>query len=151
MVYRQPNKDQVIVLYGDWNGNNIDLTIDNELSRAAIEFCDGKLQNIIHLMKIIRVEQAQFFFAMSDKLTLVDVQVAYNKMVSPGMLRDIFSKMFDVQEVIKTEIIDDRAIEAIIRGAGSYSGDIILKPTRFRLYHDEATNSFQPMYIEVKR
>lgn len=151
LVYRQPNKDQVIVLYGDWNGNNIDLTIDNELSRAAIEFCDGKLQNIIHLMKIIRVEQAQFFFAMSDKLTLVDVQVAYNKMVSPGMLRDIFSKMFDVQEVIKTEIIDDRAIEAIIRGAGSYSGDIILKPTRFRLYHDEATNSFQPMYIEVKR
>lgn len=151
LVYRQPEKDQIIVLYGDWNGNNIDLTIDNELSKMALEFCDSKLQNILYLMKIIRVEQAQFFFAISDGLILVDVQTAYNKMASPGMIRDIFSKMFDVQEVIKTEVIDDRAIDAIIKGTGSYSGDIIIKPTRFRLYHNPDTNSFHPMYVEVKR
>jgi hypothetical protein len=151
LVYRQPEKDQIVVLYGDWNGNNIDLTTDNQLSKTALEFCDSKLQNVLYLMKLIRIEQAQLFFTISDRLTLVDVQTAYNKMASPGMVRDIFSKMFDVQEVIKTEIIDDRIIDAIARGAGSYSGDIILKPTRFRLYHDPVANLFQPMYIEAKR
>jgi hypothetical protein len=103
------------------------------------------------MMKLMKLEQAQFFLAILDELTLVDVQVAYNKMAGPGMVRDIFSKLINTQEVIKSEIVDERAIDAILRGVGSYAGDIILKPTRFRLYHDEATNSFQPMYIEVKR
>lgn len=151
LVYRQPQKDQIIVLYGDWFGNNIDITVDNELSRAALLFCDSKLQELLYMMKLMRLEQAQFFLAMLDGLTLVDVQVAYNKMAGPGMARDIFSKLINTQEVIKSEIVDERAIDAILRGVGSYTGDIILKPTRFRLYHDEATNSFQPMYIEVKR
>lgn len=100
-------------------------------------------------MKLMRVEQAQFFF--TDTMKLVDVQVAYNKMVSPGMIHDVFGKRTDIQETIKTEIIDERTIDAILKGAGSYTGDIIIKPTRFRLYHDPETNSFQPMYIEVKR
>lgn len=154
LIYRQPEQDQVVTICGDWHGNNIDLVnSEDKLAQLAMEFCQNQLTTFLQTMRLIKVDQAQFFFAIdeNDKLILVDMQIAYNKLASPGMIRDIFGNIFDTQEVIKTEVIDQRAVETIKKGTGSYEGDIILKPTRFRMYHDAEDNSFQPLYVEVRR
>ena len=133
---------------------NIDIVSNNDpLATHGMEFAQKQLATFLKTMQLIKLEQAQFFFAIDEnnQLVLVDMQVAYNKFASPGMIRDIFGNIFNVQEVIKTEIIDARAVETIEKGAGSYEGDIILKPTKFRMYHEAENNSFQPLYVEVKR
>lgn len=154
LVYRQIKQDQVVVICGDWAGNNIDIVSNNDpLATHGMEFAQKQLATFLKTMQLIKLEQAQFFFAIDEnnQLVLVDMQVAYNKFASPGMIRDIFGNIFNVQEVIKTEIIDARAVETIKKGTGSYEGDIILKPTKFRMYHEAENNSFQPLYVEVKR
>ena len=150
LVYRQRSQDQVVTICGDWAGNNIDIVNnDDRLAILGMKFIQKELTTFLRTMNLIKLEQAQFFFSIdpSDNLVLVDMQVAINKFASPGMIRDIFG----VQKVIKTEIIDTRIIETIQKGTGSYEGDIILKPTKFRMYHEAENNSFRPLYVEVKR
>jgi hypothetical protein len=155
LIYRQPGQDQVVALCGDWKGNNVDIVNnDDKLAQIGLQFVQKELTLFLKTMQLIHIEQAQFFFAIepeTDELILVDIQVAYNKFASPGMVRDIFGKVFRTQEIVKHEIIDQRAVEAIKKGTGSYEGDIILKPTRFRMHHEAGDNSFQPMYVEVRR
>lgn len=156
LIYRQPEKDQVVTIFGDWKGNNIDLVDDSsELSQRALSFAqsDECLPVLLKTMQLIRIDQAQFFFGIDDDdgLVLVDVQIAVNKFASPGMVRDIFGRVFRTQEVLKIEIIDDRAIEFIQKGTGSYEGDLIIKPSKFRMHHDANKNAFQPLYVEVTR
>lgn len=139
---------------GDWNGNNIDIVNSEEkLATIGLRFVQTELTVFLESMRLIHIDQAQFFFAIDpeDQLVLVDIQVAYNKFASPGMVRDIFGRIYRTQKIIKHEVIDERAVEAIKRGTGSYEGDIILKPTRFRMHHEAEANSFQPMYVEVRR
>ena len=102
-------------------------------------------------MQLIKIEQAQFYFAIEDELTLVDMQLSLNKFAGPGMIKDIFGKIMKTQEIIKTEIIDNRAIEFINKGTGSYEGNLVIKPSRFRVYHNQATGVYTPLYVEVKR
>tara|TARA_R110000751_G_scaffold6623_5_gene28184 strand:+ start:272 stop:811 length:540 start_codon:yes stop_codon:yes gene_type:complete len=152
LVYRKPKDDQVVAICGDWYGNSVDLYADNELSKIALSFVQDSLHLLIKTMSLVKVDQAQFYFAISDSdLALVDMQVSLNKFVSPGMIRDIFGKVFNVQMTKTIKVIDDVAIDAIGKGCGSYEGDLIIKPSRFRLYHEAEDNTFQPMYIEVKR
>jgi len=152
LIYRQPDKDQVVTICGDWMGNHIDL-VDNEdpIAKLAIHFIQNDLVNFLQTMKLIKIEQAQFFFAVDENDELMLMQISLNKFASPGMIRDIFGNIFNTQKVVKTEIIDARAVETIKKGTGSYEGDIILKPTRFRMNHIAEDNTFQPMYVEVKR
>lgn len=152
LIYRQPIKDQVVILCGDWKGNNLDITDGSPLAAIANKFLQDSVVTFVNTMRLIRLDQLQLFFAVVDnELTLVDIQVSLNKFTSPGMVRDIFGKIFRTQDVLKIETLDDRAIEYIKDGAGSYSGDLIIKPSRFRMYHDEKNNSFAPMYVEVMR
>lgn len=152
LVYRQPTKDQVVVICGDWKGNNLDITYDSPLSNIANKFLQESVATFIGTMRLIKLDQAQFFFGViDDELVLVDIQVSRNKLTGPGMVRDIFGKIFKTQEILKVEVLDDRAIEGIRDGAGTYAGDLIIKPSRFRMYHDEKINSFAPMYVEVVR
>jgi hypothetical protein len=156
LLYRQKKLGQVVVLFGDWRGNKIDITGEDRLCKLAMDFTHKDLPAFVKTLELIRLEQAQFFFAVDDDgLILVDMQVSLNKMAGPGMIRDIFGKVYRTQEAIKIEIIDERAAEAIIDGKGSYSGDLIIKPTRFRLYHesqiDTPHNTFRPLYVEVRR
>lgn len=148
LIYRQPKDDQVIVLCGDWHGNPLDLSGPTEgLVGTAIEFIQDDMKKFLEMMQLVNIGQAQFFFAKDQHgLVLVDVQVALNKLVGPGMIRDIFGKAYRIQEVKKIEIIDDNALEYIERGSGSYSGDLILKPSSFKL-----TDDGSPLYVEVKR
>lgn len=154
LIYRQREKDQVVALCGDWMGNNIDIVNnDDKLATIGLQFVQKELTIFLETMRLIDIDQAQFFFAIDpdDQLILVDIQVAYNKFASPGMVRDFFGKIYRTQEIVKHEVIDERAVQAIQKGTGSYEGDIILKPTRFRMHHEAEDNSFQPMYVEVKR
>jgi len=153
LIYRQPQKDQVVIICGDWLGNKIDIVSDKPttLVTHANELVKDRIMVLYETMRLIKLDQAQFFFAIVDgELILVDIQVGINKFASPGMLRDVFSKVFPTQEVQKIEILDDRAMEYIEYGSGSYSGDLILKPSRFRM-HSVTPDNFVPLYVEVKR
>lgn len=152
LIYRQPKNDQVVVLCGDWEGNKIDVVAKDpsELTIAANEFVRNDVLKFYETMRLIKIEQAQFFLALHEgELILVDVQVSINKMASPGMVNDIFGKIYPTQEVLATEIIDERAIEYIAKGRGTYEGNLVLKPSRFRLY--ESTLKYQPLYVEIVR
>ncbi len=152
LVYRRPQDDQVVTICGDWDGNSIDLYDDNELSVIALDFVQNSLHLLVNTMALVKVDQAQYYFAVKDgELIMVDMQTSLNKFVSPGMIRDIFGRIFNVQNALKTTVIDDVAIEAIEKGTGSYEGDLIIKPTRFRMFHDADQNTYQPLYLEVKR
>lgn len=154
MIIQRPAKsDQVIVLIGDWDGNNIDL-LDNKYEHDIINnFVRKHVSFFVNTMIRLGHRQAQFYFAIDETDTpiLVDIQISMDKMVGPGMIKDLFSNTFPTQQILKFEILDDRALECITDGVGSYSGDIILKPSRFKFYTDPKTNTHHPMYIEVIR
>jgi hypothetical protein len=152
LIYRQPKNDNIIIVCGDWNGNQIEL-IDVQdpcrLVKLASDFLINDAMKIYELLKLIRVEQAQLFMSViNDELVLVDMQVALYKFASPGMLRDIFGKIYRVPEM-KCEIIDDRVLESIDKSSCSYNGNLIIKPNKFKLY--EENNMYIPMYFEVVR
>jgi len=152
LIYRQPRADQVVIMCGDWNGNKIDLvgSKPSPLTVFANDFATKEAFKFYELMRLIKIDQAQFFFAIvNNNPFLVDVQVSLNKMASPGMVNDVFGRIFPIQQVLKTEIIDERAIEHIQKGSGSYEGDLILKPSRFRMHED--AGQYQPLYVELIR
>ena len=154
LIYRIPSEDDVYIMCGDWRGNKIDLIEENSghpYFNAAADFLENYAASFLHTMQLIKIEQAQFYFATEGELTLVDMQLSLNKFAGPGMIKDIFGKIMRTQEIIKTEIIDDRAIEFINKGTGSYEGNLIMKPSRFRVYHNQVTGVYTPLYVEVKR
>lgn len=154
LVYRQPQIDNVTVICGDWKGNSLDLVTNkpSPLVEIACEFVKKELTKLLQILHGMNIPQAQLYFATTQQgLVLVDMQVAMNKFAGPGMIEGIFGKTYNTQKIKKLEIIDARAVEYLERGTGSYDGDVILKPSRFRMYHDQATNTYHPMYVEVKR
>lgn len=152
LIYRQRDKDQVVVICGDWAGNNIDLTDDSELAKIAIKFNDLHLHLFLSTMRLIKLDQMQLFFSIANgELVLVDIQTAINKLSGPGMVRDVFGNRFPTQEVMKIELLDERAMQYLADGGGSYAGDLIIKPSRFRLYHDVNADIYRPLYVEVRR
>lgn len=154
LIARTPKEDKVAVLCGDWNGNNIDLVGDDKdpMVQAAIVFIQQDLKLFLHAMKLIKVDQAQFFLALDKEghLTLVDMQVTANKLAGPGFIKDFFGKIYRTQEVLKVEAMDDRAVEYLEKGTGSYEGDLIIKTSKFSTFHSDAASDM-PMYTEIKR
>ena len=147
LINRQPLDDQVVVLFGSWDGILID---DNhELWSISQDFLSKSLSKYVNIMKIIKLNQAQLFFSIQDGLTLVDMQLSINKMAGPGMIKDIFGKIEKTQHVLRIETIDDRVLNAIRDNAGDYTGDLILKPSRFRPL--EIKNTYKPLYVQVER
>lgn len=154
LIIRQPKQDNVTVVFGDWAGNTVDLAIPSgEPHRdAAVAFASGDdLAIFVKTMQLIKLEQAQFFFSFSpDGLILTDIQISLNKLAGPGMVRDIFGKSYRVPEIIKIEVLDDRAIEYIEKGTGSYEGDLTIKPSKFSMFNLTKTE-MMPLYAEVRR
>ncbi len=148
LIYRQPKEDNIIVICGDWNGNRIDVT-DNTciLSNLASKFLTKHAAEFFKLLKLIRIEQTQLYFAIGNNgLILVDMQISLNKFASPGMLKDIFGKLCEVPEM-KTEMLDDKTIESIEKSRGFYNNNLIIKPNKFKLYEENGT--YRPTYLEV--
>lgn len=152
LIQRQPDQDQAAIICGDWYGNKLDLEPPEEtpLARHAAQFITQDVMRLYELMRTIHINQAQFFLApVEGELTLVDVQTSVNKMSSPGMIRDVFGKVFPTQRVIETAIMDEDKIKHIKEGRGDYGGDLILKPSRFRMY--ECAGDYRPLYVEILR
>ncbi len=91
------------------------------------------------VMQLIHLDQAQFYWArQNEKLVLVDMLVALNKLAGPGMLRELFGKIVPCQEFIKTDFAPEQ----------TYSETIILKPSAFKMMvrGDDAV----PIYARLK-
>ncbi len=155
LILREPKSDKVTVLCGDWKGNNINLDGDSgdRIIQAALVFVQEDLPLFMQVMHSIKLPQAQFFLALDAEgnLVLTDIQVSLNKLAGPGMVRDIFGKVYRTQEVLKVEPLDDRAIEYIAKGTGTYEGDLIIKPSKFTSFSPAADGAIIPLYAEVRR
>ena len=141
--------ENVCAQFGDWNGNIVDPHDDSHLLHHQMVLL---LENIFHklvlLMRSVGLPQAEFYF--STDLTLVDVRLAINKFIGPGMLNDVFGKLVKTPEIIKIEIIDNRVMDAIRQGGGTYDGELLLKPSKFREM-ELPNGSYTPLYAEIKR
>jgi len=154
LISKDEKSDNIMILFADWFGNKLDLLDkSNKLVIMADTFLANNVQILINFMKMIKVKQAQYFFSGTtyEDMILVDMQTSINKMCGPGMIRDLFSKIIKTQEVIKVEPIDERALSAINTGNGIYEGDIILKPSRFRQYHNLEKGLYTPLYVKISR
>lgn len=154
LISKDEKHEDTAIMFSDWQANKLDLNNKSDnLVNIADKFLSNHIQLFINFMRLIKIKQAQFFFSGEDyeNMILVDMQTSLNKMCGPGMLRDLFSKIIKTQEVLKVEAIDDRALAAIETGNGIYEGNIIIKPSRFRHYHDVQNNIFTPLYIGIKR
>ena len=143
--------DETRLIAGDWDGNIIDLADQKHPHmRLAHIVLSQYGQKIIDLGRAIQITQAMYYLTIdAGKFILVDVQLSLNKFAGPGMVRDVFGKIFNTPEVISIEILDEKALDGIASGAGKYSGDLILKPSRFRTIVHEKT--LVPLYAEVVR
>lgn len=145
LITRNPKEDKSILLLGDWDGNVVDPKVMPESYNSLVS---THMQNIITTMRLINIEQAQYFF--DDKSRLVDVQVGINKFLGPGMLRDIFGRMFDTQEISCIKVIDDDYISAL-KSTGQHK---IIKPSRFRIAEANAKSeaiphTYSPLYVRT--
>lgn len=154
LVTRRPTRTDVDlnVVFGDWAGNKIDLAGGSSLAQTALRFAETHLVKFVEVMKLTQILQAQYFlaFAEDQELVLVDMQTAINKLSGPGMVRDIFGNIMRTQDVLKVEPLDERAQDAIKAGTGSYAGDLIIKPSRFRIVARDP-QGMRPLYVEVRR
>ncbi len=145
------NRDgKPIIQIGDWSGRIIDLgKSDDPLWPLVSILLDKHLAHIVSVVEIARVQQAIIYLAAGGDppLMLVDVRLTLNKLAGPGMIDDIFGKAMPVQEVIDRRLLDNMTIAALRDGHGKFTGNVIIKPSRFRC----APNSTDPLYAEVVR
>lgn len=121
--------DNIFYRFADFAGKILNPTKDKHcklfLEKYAMQF--------LLLMRTARIPQAMYYLVVEkDKLRLVDMRVSLNKFAGPGMLRDLYSKIIDTQEVIKTIQLNPEVLEAIQKGTGSYEGSLILKTSVFK-------------------
>ena len=149
LIHRDGDNVQFVI--GDWEGNTIPLDDPKHPLRAAANACLNAVSIMAYqVLKHIRVDQAIFYFAISDdKFILVDVRLSLNKFVGPGMLQDVFGKLLETQKVITIAVLDDAIMDSVLVGRDLFSPSLILKPSRFRF----ATlgNDPIPLYVEVVR
>jgi hypothetical protein len=141
-----------VVRGGSWDGKIFDINSNKHDSYIFKLFMEHDIHKFMSLMKLMAFKQAQYYFAISDKgLFLVDVQLSLNKFASPGMIKDIFGKIYPTQNVLKIEIINDKVLDAMERGIGSYENNLILKPSAFSVHHLPDGQGLVPFYTEIKR
>lgn len=148
MAYNKPNTS---IRFGDWDGNYLNPLEPNPL---ISEFMQAHAPNFIGLMTSAKIKQALFYLSKDkDGLRLVDMRVALDKMVGPGMLRDLLSKVVATQEVVSTTGLTQETLAAIKKGDGIMAGDLIIKPSVFKtITRGEKPNMVMyPMYGMVSR
>jgi hypothetical protein len=122
--------NQFVVRAGDWEGRIFDLKSDDFGTVIAQAFMQKDVHKFMKTMRLMSFKQAQYYFAVNKTgIILVDIQLSMNKFASPGMVRDIFGKIYPTQSV----------------------GDIILKPSAFSLHHLPNNAGVIPFYMQLKR
>lgn len=153
LIERRPagNDFDIRIQIGDWNAKILDLQSKTPQAKFGIQFMTEHAQKFIDIMRTINLPVAQFYFATeSGNLILTDIRQQLIKFTGPGMVRDIFSKIAKVPEVIKIDGMTDDLRDNIDKGFGIYSGDLIIKPSRFRTI--ERTKELAcPLFVEVRR
>jgi hypothetical protein len=153
-VLMERSQDHTSTRFGNWDGNYISLMQPTkEQDRLLEEFLKNHLNNFIGLMAAARIKQAIFYLSDNNGLQLVDMRTALDRMVGPGMLRDLLSKVIKTQEVVSTTGMTPETLAAIRRGEGSLTGDLIVKPSVFKtITRGENPSLFMyPMYGTVSR
>ena len=141
--------ESISVQFGDWQGVIVDPDDSTHpFHGQIIQLLEHSFPKLITLMRTIRLGQAEFYF--STGLVLMDVRLELNRYAGPGMITDVFGKLVDTPETIKIEVLDQRAMDFITKGTGSYEGDLLLKPSRSRPY-ELPDGSYVPFYVAVRR
>lgn len=144
LIVRQ--KDDVFIRVGDWDGN----ALNPKESEAATTFIQKHSQAFVKLMSSAAIPQAIFYLSVNGSdMRLVDIRMSLNKFSGPGMVRDLFSKIVDTQEVIKIDNLTPEVLIAIKGNGGSYNGDLIIKPSAFKTV--DRNKVMYPMYGIVQR
>lgn len=140
--------------FGDWDGNKIDPS--NPTGRGGelvLEFMRSHAPNFIGLMAAAKIKQALFYLSDNDGLQLVDMRTALDKMVGPGMLRDLLSQVVKTQTVINVTGLTPETLEIIKKGEKDLACDLIIKPSVFKTITrgDKPNMVMYPMYGTVSR
>ena len=153
--------DFVYLKIGDFDGNDIDLTDESHpLQQAALFFAEQVSADFVEMMRILKISQVLIYVSVSDvavdasgnyeaEWKLVDLRTSLNKFYGPGMIKDLFSKVFPTQEVIKVTSVTDEVLSAIYKNEGSFKGDLILKCSKFKTI--ERGNELLPLYASIRR
>lgn len=132
----------VMVKFADWDAKPI---MPN--AELPTSFFNKKGSEFVGLMYAAKIDQAIFY--LTPDLKLVDMRSSLNKFAGPGMVRDLFGKIIDIQEVTKVTGLDDNTMQAIKDGTGSFEGDLIIKPSVFRTV--TRGKKMYPSYAVVRR
>jgi hypothetical protein len=152
LVARDPKEDKILIQCGDWKGTIHDLA-DEKSPQAEIskQFLNAYGEKLLSMMKLAQIDQAIFYLTINSggKFKLVDVRISFNKFLGPGMLRDVFSALIETPKVLDIANITDDVKDAMLAGNGKFSGNLILKPSRFRDVTWNGKSS--PLYVEIVR
>lgn len=144
LIVRQ--KDEIFMRIGDWDGK----VINPMESEAATTFVKKFSPHFISLMSSAKIQQAVFYLSVNGSdIRLVDIRTSLNKFSGPGMVRDLFGKIVDTQDVVKIDSLTPEVLTAIKNDEGSYTGNLIVKPSAFKTV--DRTKVMYPMYGIVLR
>lgn len=119
--------DNYIVTFADWLGTKIELTdTKSRLKDLAAEFLNKNINQLLNIVKMIKLGTAMFYFAIDkdSDFILADVMLHPTKFCGPGMVRDVFGKVFRTQSI---KLIDKYNPELI-----ASNRNLIVKPSRYR-------------------
>ena len=151
----------VYLKIGDFDGRDIDLTDESHpLQPAALFFAEQASADFVEMMRILRIPQVLLYISISDLVIddkgnyeadweLVDLRTSLNKFYGPGMIKDLFSKVFPTQEVMKVTNVTPEVLSAIYKNEGSYKGDLVLKCSKFKTI--TRGKEMIPLYASVHR
>ncbi len=119
--------DYVFMRLADLNSNILKISKEHKVINYS--------EKLLHIMKSSRQKEACFYFSGIDDPMLVDVMISANKFISPGMLKDVYSKTVPTQEIVKIEIIDD---------SFKKHSKMFIKPSTFKYVIEK--EYFRPLY-----
>jgi hypothetical protein len=151
VIYRDLKEGDVYLSLSDWDGNPIDLRNENHpYYEAAVDFAQHDSSKIVAMMKTLGIDKLVLYISVDgDELRLVDLRASLDKFYGPGMIRDLFSKSYPTQEVVKVVALDENVLEAVKRGEGSFKGNLILKCSKFKTVI--RGKELLPLYAKVDR
>lgn len=132
-----------MVSFADWYGVNVDL-IQNKtrLKNICAHFLAKKLGMLLEVMNLINLKTSMFYFAIQDddEIILTDVMLNPMKLAGPGMVRDLFGKVFKTQEVLNIGPFSEETIS-------TQGVKLVIKPSKFRTAFLDGLES--PLFVRI--
>ena len=134
----------------DFSGNIIDVNSMGDLSDYINEIMSDYMRSALAILSAINIDKFILYFSCSSDILLVDIRWDMNKYCGPGWLQDFMGKRIPVQKQIgKPLVLDEDNRKMLCDGIGDYSGDVVLKPSKFKLMNRE--DVLVPMYGVIRR